>query len=185
MVTIGYMGIPDSNSEQASIDFAEKMGWTDPMLIPLVDSSGVVCALKEGRCEYGVLAVTNITAGPVEETVKSLSGLDYEVVSDIWVPIHHCVFIKDNDVEVRHVSSHIQALMQTRNHLESLYPDAELIEYEDTALAAEDLAKGKLSDDTAVICRKVAGERLGLILVHENIEDRSDNMTQFHMIRLR
>lgn len=185
MVVIGYMGIPGSNSEQASFDFSDKMGWTDPEHLPLMDSAGVVEALKDGRCEYGVLAVANITAGPVEETVRSLEGVDYEVVLDQWVPIHHCVYVKHEGVEVKRISSHIQALLQTRRHLDELYPDAERIECEDTAYAAENLAKGVLSEDTAVVCRRNAGDMFGLFLVHENIEDRTDNMTQFHLIRLR
>lgn len=179
------MGIPGSNSEQASFDFSDKMGWTDTEHVPLVDSAGVVQALKEGKCEYGVLAVANITAGPVEETVRSLDGVDHEVVLDQWVPIHHCVFVRNADAVVKRISSHIQALLQTKNHLDVLYPDAERIECEDTALAAENLSKGILSDDTAVVCRRNAGEMFGLTMVHENIEDRSDNMTQFHLIRLR
>lgn len=185
MVVIGYMGIPGSNSEQAAVDLAGEMGWSDVELVPLLDSAGVVGALKDGACEYGVLAVANITAGPVEETVRSLDGVDHEVTMDIWVPIHHCVFVKGPNVVVRHISSHIQALLQTREHLDALYPDADRVDCEDTALAAENLSKGLIPADTAVICRRNAGEMFGLTLVHENIEDRTDNMTQFHLIRLR
>ena len=184
MVTIGYMGIPGSNSEQASIEFSDAMGWKDTEYLPLVDSAGVVSALMKGECEYGVVATANITAGPVEETRASLDGVKYEVVSEHWVPIHHCVFVKDANTRIRHISSHIQALLQTRNHLDALYPDADRIECEDTALAAEQLSKGIISDDTAVVCRRNAGEMFGLVMVHENIEDRSDNMTQFQLIRL-
>ena len=184
MVTIGYMGIPGSNSEQASIEFSDAMGWKDTESLPLVDSAGVVSALMKGECEYGVVATANITAGPVQETRASLDGVKYEVVSEHWVPIHHCVFVKDANTRIRHISSHIQALLQTRNHLDALYPDAAHIECEDPALAAEQLSKGIISDDTAVVCRRNAGEMFGLVMVHENIEDRSDNMTQFQLIRL-
>lgn len=184
MVKIGYMGIPGSNSEQASIEFSDAMGWKDPELIPLVDSAGVVSSLEKGECEYGVVATANITAGPVEETRNSLKNVEYEVVSEHWVPIHHCVFVKKEGVKVKHVSSHIQALLQTKEHLDSLYPDADRIECEDTALAAEQLSRGSISEDTAVVCRRNAGEMFGLVMVHENIEDRTDNMTQFQLIRL-
>lgn len=185
MVTIGYMGIPGSNSEQASIEFSDEMGWKNTVFIPLVDSAGVVSGLIDGKCEYGVVAVANITAGPVEETRESLKNVDYEVTSEHWVPIHHCIFVKNTDVKIAHICSHIQALLQTKNHLNALYPKADCIECEDTALAAEQLSKGLISEDTAVVCRKNAGEMFGLTLVHENVEDRPDNMTQFQLIRLR
>jgi prephenate dehydratase len=185
MVVVGYMGIPGSNSEQAAIDMSERMGWDEPTLVPLMDSKGVVDGLRNGSCEYGVLAVANITAGPVEETEMSLAGVDHDVILDQWFPIHHCIFVRNPDVTIKHISSHIQALLQTKEHLDSLYPDADRIACEDTALAAENLGKGLISENTAVVCRRNAGEMFGLTMVHENIEDRTDNMTQFHLIRLR
>ena len=54
---------------------------------------------------------------------------------------------------------------------------------EDTAIAAEYLAEGKLPEDTAVVCRRNAGQMFHLRMIHENIEDRSDNMTEFHLLR--
>ncbi len=184
MISVGYMGIPGSNSEQAAKEFSEKMGWTDFELLPLVDSRGVVDAMGSGRCEYGVVAVANINAGPVEETREALNGRDdIEFVLSDWVPIHHCVFVKDRDAEIRHIASHIQALLQTKNNLESLFPGTDRMEVEDTAIAARYLAEGKLGDDTAVVCRRNAGEMFGLVMIHENIEDREDNMTEFHLLR--
>ena len=74
---------------------------------------------------------------------------------------------------------------QTAGNLERLYPGTDRIEIEDTAIAARYLAEGRLSDDTAVVCRRNAGEMFGLRMVHENIEDRSDNMTEFHLLHKR
>ena len=183
-VPIAYMGIPGSNSEQAAKEFAEKMGWDDFELLPRVDSRGVVDALDKEGVEYGVVAVANINAGPVIETREALDGRDdIDFVLSFWVPIHHCVFVRDGCDDVRHVASHIQALLQTQNNLRSLFPDADRIEVEDTAIAARYLAEGKLPDGTAAVCRRNAGEMFGLKMIHENIEDRQDNMTEFHLIR--
>lgn len=181
---IGYMGIPGSNSEQAAIDFAQEMGWDRFELLPLVDSKGVVDAIDADRCDYGVVAVANINAGPVEETARALEGKDHiETVRGTWVPIHHCVFTLSEDTEVRHVASHIQAILQTRGNLGRLFPDADIMEVEDTAIAARYLSEGKLPENTAVVCRRNAGEMFNLRLIHENIEDRADNMTEFHLLR--
>ena len=184
MVKVGYMGIPGSNSEQAAADFSRMMGWEDPQLIPLVDSRGVVDAMENGRCEYGVVAVENINAGPVIETREALAGkTDIEFVRSLWVPIHHCVFVLHGDDRIEHVSSHIQALLQTKGNLERLFPGADRIEMEDTSLAAQYLSEGRLPAHTAVVCRRNAGEMFGLRMIHENIEDRPDNMTEFHLLR--
>ena len=182
-VSVGYMGIPGSNSEQAAKEFAEKMHWDSVELLPLVDSRGVIDAMDSGECEYGVVAVANINAGPVEETARALSGRDdIRFIMEDWVPIHHCVFVKDKDVKVKKVASHIQALLQTKGNLKRLFPDAELMEVEDTALAAQYISEGKLPEDTAAICRRNAGEMFGLVMIHENIEDNKENMTQFHLL---
>ena len=182
-VSIAYMGIPGSNSEQAAIEFAASMGWDEYVLLPRVDSRGVIDAMDLGEAEYGVVAVANINAGPVMETADALrSRDDIEFVLSSWVPIHHCVFVKD-DCNVIHVASHIQALLQTADHLKMLFPDADQIEVEDTAIAARYLSEGKLPEGTAVVCRRNAGHMFGLKMIHENIEDRADNMTEFHLLR--
>ncbi|MBQ8179151.1 MAG: chorismate mutase [Candidatus Methanomethylophilaceae archaeon] len=184
--TIGYMGIPGSNSEDAAGNFASRMGWDDVELVPLVDSKGVIGALDSGGCMFGVVATANINAGPVGETAEALEGRDdIETVDELWLPIHHCVFTVPGCTGIRTVASHVQALLQTKGNLASLFPDAERLEVEDTAIAARYLSEGRLSPDTAVICRRNAGEMFGLELLHENIEDRSDNMTQFHLLRRR
>ena len=54
---------------------------------------------------------------------------------------------------------------------------------EDTAIAARYLADGRLPEDTAVLCRKNAGEAFGLHLVAENLEDDPRNMTEFILIK--
>ena len=183
-VTVAYMGIPGSNSEQAANDFAAEMGWTEYELLPRVDSRGVVDAMDLEGAEYGVVAVANINAGPVIETREALEGRDdIEFVLSFWVPIHHCVFVRDGDTEVRHVASHIQALLQTAGNLERLFPGTDRIEVEDTAVAARYLSEGRLPEGTAVVCRRNAGEMFGLTMIHENIEDRADNMTEFHLLR--
>lgn len=184
MIRVSYMGIPFSNSEEAAERFTEQMGWGPVELIPEVTSQGVVDSLTAGESDYGAVAFGNITAGPVRETELALAGrTDIETVAEITLPIHHCVFVRRGDAEVRALASHVQALMQTRANLRRLYPDAEWIETEDTAYAAELLAGGRLPEGTAVICRRNAGEHHGLELIHENIEDRSDNITAFILIR--
>lgn len=185
VVRIAYMGIPGSNSEQAAIEFAGAMGWDVYALIPKEDSRNTVAAIDSGEADYGVVASNNITAGPVIETREALKGRDdIEVLRALWLPIHHCAFALRPAIEVRHVASHIQALLQTKDHLSVLFPDADRIEVADTALAAEMLSKGELSEDTAVVCRRNAGEMFHLFLLHENIEDRKGNMTEFELVRL-
>ena len=185
IIRIGYMGIPFSNTEEMALIFSKKFDLKDAELVPLMSAKNVMDELVAGRVDYGVLAVENKFAGIVEESriakagVRNLKELDL-----MWSPIHHCVFKRNKDDEVRSLVSHIQALMQSQNNLRRLYPGAEFVECEDTAYAAEMLSKGELPEGSAAVCRRDAGEHYGLYLDNENVEDNKENMTRFSLVKL-
>ncbi len=183
VIKVGYMGIPYSNTWMKTMEFVQEKGW-DAQLVALMNARATVDALVEGDIDYAVLAYTNNLAGDVKETTDALKGVVLEVVAKGGLPIHHCVFAKSADVQVKEVSSHIHALKQCTKSLRRLYPDAVQMESADTAYSAQMLAEGNLPDTAAVLCTRPAGEHWNLVLLHENIEDRSDNTTQFVMLRM-
>ncbi|MBR4226745.1 MAG: chorismate mutase [Candidatus Methanomethylophilaceae archaeon] len=184
-VKIGYMGIPFSNSEEMAMVFSKKFDLKNPVLVPLMSAKNVVDALVARKIDYGVLAIENKFAGIVLESQNAKKGVRNLIELDLmWSPIHHCVFKRSADDQVTRLVSHIQALAQSKNNLERLYPGAEMVECEDTAYAAEMLAEGKLPEGSAAVCRKDAGEHYGLFLADENVEDNPDNMTRFSLVRL-
>ncbi len=187
MDKIGYMGIAGSFSEVAARELAKSAGLTDAELVPMVCSANILGALREGEISYGVLGVTNSTAGPVSEFTAAFDDVDYEVVEEYILPIHHCVFIKpgSSDADITQVASHPQAFGQTVRYRREHHPDWTEHAVEDTALAAEMLAKGSLPDTTAVICSMQAGLSWNLELLDTNVEDALDNRTTFWLLRLR
>ena len=182
---IGYMGIPFSNSAAVSKEFAERMGISEPEYVPLMSAEGTMRALAEGSIDYAVLAKENRIAGKVIETENALMTREVEVLDEIWLPIHHCVFVKREGDRIIRIVSHIQALLQSARTLRRMYPDAVFVECEDTAYAAEMLAKGMLSEGSAALCRRDAGEFYGLFMANENVEDLKENMTRFAFLRLK
>ncbi len=183
IIKVGYMGIPYSNTWMKTMEFVQEKGW-DAQLVALMNARATVDALVDGEIDYAVLAYTNNLAGDVKETTDALKGVVLEVVAKGGLAIHHCVFAKSADVQVKEVSSHIHALKQCTKSLRKLYPDAVQMESADTAYSAQMLAEGTLPDTAAVLCTRPAGEHWNLVLLHENIEDRSDNTTQFVMLRM-
>jgi prephenate dehydratase len=182
---VGYMGIPFSNSEEMAMVFSKKFDLRDIELVPLMSARNVMDELVARRIDYGVLAVENRFAGIVEESRIAKAGIrNLKELDQMWSPIHHCVFKKNKDDKVTSLVSHIQALMQSKNNLKEIYPGAEFVECEDTAYAAEMLAKGELPEGAAAVCRRDAGEHYGLYLDNENIEDNKDNMTKFSLVRM-
>ena len=184
-IKVGYMGIPFSNSEEMAMVFSKKFDLKDVELVPLMSARNVLDELVARRIDYGVLAVENKFAGIVEESRVAKMGVRNLIELDLmWSPIHHCVFKRDKDDKVTSLVSHVQALMQSSGNLKRLYPEASFVECEDTAYAAEMLAKGELPEGSAAVCRRDAGEHYGLYLDNENVEDNKDNMTKFSLVRL-
>ncbi len=186
MTTIGYMGIPGSFSEVAAEALIRQRNMTDATLVPMVCSKNILAALCSGEAAYGVLGVTNTTAGPVREFEEAFGDVAYEVLGEYVLPIHHCVFTLPDvrEEEITQIASHPQAFRQTDMYRARHYPDWRERETEDTALAAQQLAQGILPASTAVICSRQAGEAWNLAMRAENIEDSAENRTTFWLIRL-
>ncbi len=186
MEKIGYMGIAGSFSEVAARELMRQGDLSDAELIPMVCARNILEALRAGKADYGVLGVTNTTAGPVSEFVEAFDGVDYERVAECVLPIHHCIFVKPGVApeNVTQIASHPQAFRQTDHYREQHHPGWTEREVEDTALAAEWLAKGKLPETTAVICSLTAGLSWNLELLAENVEDSSENRTTFWLLKL-
>nr|AWI66830.1 Monofunctional prephenate dehydratase [Piromyces sp.] len=181
MTKIGYQGDIGSNSEAAAQLYFSSADQTTPHdYIPLLSSEGVFQALKAGTIEVGVAAIKNSLAGEVQETKKALEHYNFECKDTITIPIHHCLFTKGQKIEeCQVVMSHPQALKQTKQTREKNYPWLSEREIGDQAKAAKDLSEGLYPDNHAVVCRKNAGENVGLTLIAENIEDDSSNETTF------
>ncbi len=186
MDKVGYMGVPGSFSEVAAEELLKQAGLTDAELVPLVCSQNILDALRAGEIAYGVLGVTNTTAGPVTEFVNAFRDVEYQTIGEYILPIHHCLFKKHGTAaeSLTAVASHPQAFRQTDHTRAARWPQLAEHAIEDTAIGAEYLAKGELPDTTAVICSIKAGQIWGLDLIAQNIEDSSENRTTFRLLKL-
>lgn len=186
-IKIGYQGLVGSNSEEAAKAFKANLGLPDAELVPLKSSRNVVLALSNEEINYGVMAIENSIGGIVEESKQALEGASLLISGSLSLPIHHSMFFKDENIsneDIETVASHVQALKQSSNLIESEFGKSELLEMEDTAIAAKMLANDDLNNKTAIICRKNAGEMYNLYLYKENIENDSSNQTKFHIYEL-
>lgn len=181
------MGIAGSFSDTAAHELAKMMGYEDVNFFPLVCSQNILDKLRKGAVEYGVLGVENSSVGPVSEFVEAFSGVNYEILAEYILPIHHCLFKLNAETpsdSLTAVASHPQALTQTAATRAQNWPQLIEQEIDDTALGAEWLADGTLPDTTAVICSRTAGEMWNLDMIAENIEDSSTNRTTFWLLKL-
>ena len=81
--------------------------------------------------------------------------------------------------EIEEIHSHEQALKQCKDYLAEKFWSKKLVETDDTAKSAQDLASGKLADNIAVIASKQSAEKYGLNIIDHDIHDLKKNLTLF------
>ena len=186
-IIIGYQGIEGSFSESAAKRMAALCGFNDVVFVPLKNSGPVINALFRKDIDYALVATRNSIGGNVAETMAEITRAQLRLKRAEVFPIHQCIFKYNDSVKnksIKKIVSHIQALNQTRKYRDNMFPGVEAIEEEDTALAAKNLSEGVYGKNTAVICSFEAGTRYGLSLIKGNIEDRTDNKTEFRLFAL-
>ena len=184
MKIIGYQGIEGSNSEEAARLLADKLNLKDYLLLPLVSSLNVLTCVETNKTDYGLVAIRNNHGGIVKESFDALNNSPLQKLESIIIPIHHFLYVKDNTIkakDIKYISSHPQAFMQCKHTLRTDFKDVVLVPDEDTATAARKLGNGIFSDQTAVLCRKNAGEMNKLHLLKSYLEDNQDNKTEFEL----
>lgn len=187
-IRIGFQGDKGSNAEEAAHIFGNRLtgeSWIE--YVPLITAEGVLTALQNDDISLGVVAVVNSLGGVVSETRHMLDHAsigDWQVASidEHVLPIHHCLFTKNADCDIKFIASHEQALKQTKEWRAENYPEAGVVETIDTAYAAYMLKNDVFTDEVAVLCRKDVGEHLGLYMVAENCED-GVSYTTFHLLQ--
>jgi chorismate mutase/prephenate dehydratase len=141
---------------------------------------GVFDAVRRGAAAYGVVPIENSTEGSVTHAVDALLEGGVMIRRELVLEVSHCLLSQATRLtEVERVYSHPQALSQCRGWLAKNLATAQLIQTTSTAAAARE-AMGDPAG--AAIGSQLAGELLGLPVLRERIQDRTENATRFVMI---
>lgn len=135
-------------------------------------------ACVSGECDAVVLPIENSYNGEVGAVTDLMFSGPLFVNGIIDVDISHCLIgTKDSNVsDIKTVVSHPQALAQCNAYIRNHKYDE--LEYENTALAAEYVAK--TNDKTiAAIGSESAAEIFGLKILEKNINESRTNTTRF------
>lgn len=181
---IGISGDAGSFSEEAGLLYASK-NKINPEWIYLIDMEGVLDAVEHGKIDMGIFPVVNLRGGLVRMAFDAMGRHPFTVIDELWLEVNQCLLAKQGVMKnaIKKIASHPQALAQSREYLQKEFNDAELIEWQDTAKAARDLADGKLRGDCAVIAPRRAGEIYGLNVMAANIQDARPNLTAFIFVK--
>jgi chorismate mutase/prephenate dehydratase len=101
---------------------------------------------------------------------------DLKIVSQIILPIQHCLMSKYPRDRIKKLYGHPQTLGQCRGWIQNHLRDLEIIETSSNARSAELAAREHKS---AAIAGVLAAERYGLDILESDIQDNSANATRF------
>lgn len=179
--SIGISGARGSFSEEAAELYIRTHGLTEASIEPLVSVENVLAALDRGDIDRGIFPIENSNGGIVIEAVHAMARHTFAIERMFELDVHHTLLVSPhvNADEITQIASHDQALKQCRQYIKRKWSGIEIVEYPDTAKAAEDLAAGVLPPTTAVISPKRCAELYGLDVLEESIQDLKYNYTMF------
>ena len=137
-------------------------------------------ALSEGRASSAVMAIENTISGGLLPNFELLRANPYKIKGEVYIPINqNLMALPGQRVEdIKEVRTHYMAINQTRLFFERNCPWIKMVESEDTAKSAIDIAEGKLMGVGAVASELAAAEN-GLVILAKGIETYKQNFTRF------
>ena len=127
----------------------------------------------------GLVAIENTIAGSLLHNYELLRESGMTVVGEYKTHISHCICALPGQSldELSEVHTHPVALMQCQHYL-SRHQNLKMVEAEDTAGSAKDIAEKGLTG-VAAICHADAAAMYGLEVLENHIEDNPHNYTRF------
>lgn len=172
--TVACQGVEGAYS-QAACDRLFRL----PNVLYFQTFDAVFGAIEKGLCRYGVIPLENSSAGSVNEVYDLMMKHNFSIVRSVRVKVDHNLLVKPGTKlsEIKEIYSHEQAISQCSAFLETL-KDVKIIPYENTAMAAELVAKSERRDIAALSSRSCA-ELYELEVLQENVQNSGNNYTRF------
>ena len=148
-------------------------------VVPCATFSSMFDCLKADSSLIGAMAIENTIAGSLLQNHELLRQSNLTVIGEYKMRISHvlCALPGQTIDQLTEVNSHPMALMQCERFLQS-HPNLKMVEKNDTAGSAEEIARLGLRGHAA-ICGKLAAELYGLQVLEEGIETNKRNFTRF------
>lgn len=180
---VAIQGFHGSFHEQAACQFYTGLDGGEPEIVECATFEGLFKALECGDANAAIMAVENTTSGGLLPNFDLLRRYGAKVKGEVYLHIHqNLMALPGQKIEdIKEVRTHYMAINQTRNFFESECPWIQMVESEDTAKSAADVADGQLYGVGAV-ASSLAAERFGLEILRPSIETYKENFTRFLVI---
>ena len=148
-------------------------------ILPCITFRDIFTEAKKDPQLIGVMAIENTIVGGLLQNHDLLKLNDLWIAGECKLRISHCLAALpgQNVSNIKEVTSHPMALMQCDDFLDTM-PNVKVVEHEDTALAAKEIADNNLNG-VAAICSSYAAELYNLEVLAYGIETNKRNFTRF------
>lgn len=180
MKKVAIQGFKGCFHEEAARKFYKETEGIVPGIVECATFDGLYQAMDEGRADAAVMAIENTTSGGLLPNLEILRKYDKKVKGEVYLPIHQNLMALPGQKleDIRIVRSHYMAINQTREFFEEKAPWIHLVESEDTAKSAIDIAADG-EKGVGAIASKLAAEQNGLEILMPDIETYKENYTRF------
>ena len=179
MKRIAIQGVKGCFHEQAARMFYQNHGITDPEVVECLTFDDLYKSMDAGRADAAVMAIENTVSGGLLPNFELLRKYDRKIKGEVFLRIQqNLMALPGQSVEdIKEVRTHYMAINQTREFFKD-YPWIRLVESEDTAKSAAEVAQNGLMGVGAV-ASVLAAELYGLEILSESIETYKQNFTRF------
>ena len=159
---------------------AEKWYGDKHQLVECRSFGDVFEAYQSGKADAIITAVENTVYGSINEVYQLIASSTATIVGEVKLPVQqHLIGRPDTNLtNVKQIYSHPVALAQSHNNLRRFCPQAELIEFSDTAAAVE-YVKQLDSKDVAAVGSLAAAKLHDLPVIQADVHDNDANLTRF------
>lgn len=180
MKKVAIQGFSGCFHEEAAIRFYKEHFDTEPGIVECSTFDDLFQAMDSGEADAAVMAIENTISGGLIPNFDLLRKNPQKIKGEVYLHIRqNLMALPGQKIEdIKEVRTHYMAINQTRAFFERKCPWIKLIESEDTAKSASDLAaSGQMG--IGAVASTLAAERFGLEILQSSIETYKQNFTRF------
>ena len=179
MKKIAIQGVKGCFHEQAARLFYEEHGHIVPDIVECLTFDDLYRSMEGGEADAAIMAIENTVSGGLLPNFELLRKYDRKIKGEVFLRIQQNLMALPGQrmEDIKEVRTHYMAINQTREFFKD-YPWIRLVESEDTAKSAADVAEQGLVGVGAV-ASELAAELYGLEVLAGSIETYKQNFTRF------
>lgn len=177
---VAIQGFHGCFHEQAAKMFYANVLGIEPEIVECSTFDDLYKAVGQGRADSAIMAVENTISGGLLPNLSLLRQNSVKVKGEVYLQIHQNLMALPGQrlEDIREVHTHYMAINQTRKFFENECPWIRMVESEDTAKSAADIARsGQMG--IGAVASSFAAECFNLEILKSNIETYKQNFTRF------